>query len=80
MRTALIVLGIALAGCSEPKVVFENTTTVPEVDDGVDACTKRGVAYFKEIGSYPTLSSAPNRGRSAEDVALERCSRTTTAF
>lgn len=70
----------ALVGCSEPKVVFENTTTVPEVDEAVDACTKRGVAYFKEIGSYPTLSSAPNRGRSAEDVALERCIRTTTAF
>lgn len=46
----------------------------------VDACVKRGVAYFKEIGSYPTLSSAPNKGRRAEDVVRERCNRTTTAF
>jgi hypothetical protein len=53
-------------------------------DDGhareVEACVERGVAYFKEIGSYPTLSAAPNAGRSAEDVAIERCNRTTTAF
>ena len=46
----------------------------------VDRCVARGVDYFKEIGSYPTLSSAPNEGRRAEDVARERCNRTTTAF
>ena len=33
-------------------------------------------AYFKEIGSLPTLSD----GRSALKVAQERCQRTTTAF
>jgi hypothetical protein len=48
--------------------------------DSVRTCVARGVAYFQEIGSYPTLSSAPNAGRLAEDVAAERCSRTTTAF
>lgn len=46
----------------------------------VEECITRGVAYFKEVGSYPTLSSAPNKGRKAEDVARERCNRTTTAF
>ena len=46
----------------------------------VEACVSRGVAYFKEMGSYPTLNSAPNTGRAAEDVARERCIRTTTAF
>lgn len=74
MMAALVV------GCSPPTVVFENTTTVPEVDDGVAACVKRGVAYFKEIGLYPTLKSAPNGGKLADDVALKRCVRTTTAF
>lgn len=69
-----------VVGCSLPTVVFENTTTVPEVDDGVAACVKRGVAYFKEVGSYPTLKSAPNAGKLADDVALERCVRTTTAY
>ncbi|SHM14524.1 hypothetical protein SAMN05216428_11538 [Nitrosospira sp. Nsp11] len=49
-------------------------------DSEIDACVERGVAYFKEIGSYPTLSSAPNTGRQAEDVAFERCNRTITAF
>lgn len=48
--------------------------------DPVTACVERGIAYFKEIGSYPTLRSAPNAGRAAEDVALERCQRTATAF
>ena len=42
----------------------------------LDRCVSNGVAYFKEIGSYPTLSD----GREAEDVAIDRCSRTTTAF
>lgn len=59
------------------------TSATPEQTaetDSVAACTERGVAYFKEIGSYPTLSSAPNRGRSAREVAAERCGRTLTAF
>lgn len=44
--------------------------------DEVKKCIERGVAYFKEIGSFPTLSD----GRSALKVAQERCQRTTTAF
>lgn len=75
-----LMLSACAAGCSPPTVVFENTTTVPEVDDSVASCVERGVAYFKEIGSYPTLKSAPNAGKSADDVALERCVRATTAF
>lgn len=46
----------------------------------IASCAKRGVAYFIEIGSYPTLHSDPDAGRTAEDVAVERCTRTTTAF
>ena len=46
----------------------------------VDACAAKGVAYFKEVGAYPTLQSDPDKGRRAEDVARERCGRTTTAF
>ncbi len=62
-----------LAGCDSQR---ESSTGNAEVS----ACVARGVSYFKEVGSYPTLKSAPNAGRSAEDVALERCKRTTTAF
>lgn len=50
------------------------------VADPITECVRRGVSYYKEIGSYPTLQSAPNAGKAAEDVALERCQRTTTAF
>lgn len=49
-------------------------------DAEIHAQAKLGVAYFKEIESYPTLRSAPNVGGAAEEVALERCQRTTTAF
>jgi hypothetical protein len=49
-------------------------------DEKVEACVQRGITYFKEIESYPTLQSAPNAGRRAEDVARERCTRTSTAF
>lgn len=89
MKRMLIVGAvIALAGCNQvPPDAVEaepateaNLTASDGPDDQVAACARRGVAYYKEIGSYPTLSSAPNKGRSAEDVALERCRRTTTAF
>jgi hypothetical protein len=49
-------------------------------DFAVEECVARGVAYFKEIGSYPRLESPPNEGRTAEDVSRERCNRTTSAF
>lgn len=39
-------------------------------------CVSKGVAYFKEIESWPKLSD----GRDAHDVAVARCARTTGAF
>jgi hypothetical protein len=48
----------------------------PSSDDAVASCTRRGIAYFKEIGSWPQLSD----GRDAATVAAERCRRTVTAF
>lgn len=63
----IALLGAALSGCGGGNN-----------NAAVEACVSRGVAYFKEIGSYPNLSSAPNAGRSAEAVARERCNRTTT--
>ena len=46
----------------------------------VDTCVENGIAYYKEIGSYPTLTSADFSGRRAEDVAAEKCSRSQLAF
>lgn len=46
----------------------------------VDACVKKGISYFIEIGSYPTLTQPPNTGRLAEDVARERCNNSVDAF
>ena len=62
---------------------IETVTTSSEfntISDPIASCTKRGIAYFMEIGSYPVLHSAPDTGRTAEDVAYERCTRTITAF
>jgi hypothetical protein len=39
-------------------------------------CVQRGIAYFKEIESYPNLSN----GQDARAVATERCNRTAKAF
>ena len=59
----------------------ENTSTGSQSRStgsaAVTACVNRGIEYFREIGSYPILTSAPNEGRRAEDIAQER---TTTAF
>ena len=65
-HSVAIIALLFLAGCGSNKEV--------------EACVQRGVAYFKEIGSYPTLTSAPDAGRRVEDVARERCNRTTSAF
>lgn len=71
---------LALFGCAASPQAPTASSTTPSESSAVQACINRGVAYFKEIGSYPTLGSAPNAGRRAEDVARERCNRTTTAF
>lgn len=62
--------------------IKQNANDMPSerVDSAVESCISRGVLYFKEIGSYPTLTSAPSTGRRAESVAKERCERTVTAF
>lgn len=46
----------------------------------IASCLENGIAYYKEIGSYPTLTSAGMEGRMAEDVAAEKCSRSIQAF
>jgi hypothetical protein len=46
----------------------------------VGACRQKGIAYFKSIGSYPTLNYPPDAGRSADLVAMERCTRSPYAF
>lgn len=43
----------------------------------VEACTERGIAYFKEIGSWPTLKST---GQSADMVAKAMCRNNNNAF
>ena len=80
MRTA-IVLGLCLTMASAGGPAWaQQKSARPQPSNPVAACAKRGISYFKEIGSYPTLKSKPNRGRLAQDVAIERCGRTTTAF
>jgi hypothetical protein len=46
----------------------------------LNGCVENGIAYYKEIGSYPTLTSAGLVGRRAEDVVEEKCSRSAMAF
>ena len=79
LMVGLVVVVFALGGCGNkaPEIA---TDSGDSGKDSVAKCTERGVAYFKEIGSYPTLTSAPNAGRAAEDVAMQRCQRTLTAF
>ena len=71
MRFAVLLLAYALVACGSDKSVAISP---------VAACAERGIAYFRTIRSYPTLHSAPNIGRSAETVALERCKRDLAAF
>ncbi len=62
----IVLITISLSGCGS--------------DSKVESCVDRGITYFKDIGSYPTLLSKPNVGKSSEAVARERCNKTTSAF
>ena len=67
-KIVLIVASFGVISCSGG-----NTASNAEIE----ACISRGIAYFKEVDAYPTLTTT---GENAEDVARERCNRTTTAF
>lgn len=55
----LLLLAWLLVGCKEQVT-----------EQQVEECTENGIAYFRSIGSYPNLIS---NGKSAEQVAAERC-------
>ena len=46
----------------------------------VERCVANGIVYFKDIGSFPTLTSGIYEGRDATEEARARCARTPTAF
>lgn len=70
---------LAISSCSESSE--ERAKRETQEKDTYNRCVSLGVQYFKEIGSYPTLKSAPNAGRHAIEVSRERCERAPeTAF
>ena len=74
MRFCVAAAAALLAGCGSTNDKTEMA------GDPVLECVQRGIAYFKQIGSYPVLHAEPNVGKAAEEVALDRYRRTTTAF
>jgi hypothetical protein len=79
MRVVAIILAVLLTGCDSSAQSPGAAAQAVSIDPA-SACAQRGVAYFRRIGSYPSLKSPPNEGRAAEDVALERCRRNLQAF
>src|SRR5687768_4833967 len=77
MLSALMILLVAAAavGAIVWALFFRGDRTTRDVEEGVEieACVERGIAYFKEIGSYPTLTSSVYEGRNADEEARERC-------
>ncbi|HCJ0348574.1 TPA: hypothetical protein NQH15_000268 [Acinetobacter baumannii] len=43
----------------------------------IKECVQKGIAYYKEIGSYPMLKS---ENISAEEKALQKCENSRVAF
>ncbi|EME5683561.1 TPA: hypothetical protein PVK60_000504 [Acinetobacter baumannii] len=68
----IIILGLmfGLVGCGESK---EKSSA----DNEIRKCVQKGIAYYKEIGSYPMLKS---ENISAEDKALQKCENSSVAF
>lgn len=62
---------------NQPSAVPNVESTIEPATSSFGECVARGDAYFKEIGSWPTLSST---GQDAHSAAVERCGRTISAF
>lgn len=60
--TVIAACGVTV-GCSSEK-------------EELEACYRKGITYYREIGSYPTLSD----GRDANRVIGERCATSKIAF
>jgi hypothetical protein len=76
MRFVALGTVLALTACDSGGTTSELTGA----SEPIMACAERGMTYFKMIRSYPTLHSTPNIGRSATEVALERCKLDSSAF
>ena len=69
-------IGLILLG-----IMFGSNSSDPAPSGSTEFdCMYKGVAYYKEIGSYPYLQSYPNAGRAVEDVVAERCETSPDAF
>jgi hypothetical protein len=58
----------------------ESTGSKSAMSGGTGSCYQRGVSYYRDIGSYPYLSSFPNKGRPADELINQMCSRNPSAF
>ncbi|GGD55687.1 hypothetical protein [Lacimicrobium alkaliphilum] len=77
--TIILTIVLLLSSCGKSEA--EKIAQQKEEKELYNRCVSLGVKYFKEIGSYPTLKSAPNKGRHAIEVARERCKKAPkTAF
>ena len=88
--SAFVILSITIALVSffgkwedRQREAVENTPSKTNSDHlslpTYDECYKNGVEYFAEIGVL-ILTSPPDQGRFATDVAKERCRKSTLAF
>jgi hypothetical protein len=79
------ILLVALIALSPP--ILRNLETADERGARIDSvvahrpgelrdCEQRATAYYKKLGTYPTL----NDGRSAADVMRNRCARDPTSY
>lgn len=62
---------------SEPIEVNEKQSSATQTVTPYEACVQKGIAYYKEIGSYPRLTS---ENISAEEKSRQNCSRSLVAF
>ncbi|MEM9670767.1 MAG: hypothetical protein AAF950_17785 [Pseudomonadota bacterium] len=70
------VVGIVIVGIVILGLIGNNSDKSTSSDQAFKDCQRRGVAYYKDIGSYPLLST----GKFADEKIGLACSRTTKAF
>ena len=68
-QTLVILCVLGLTACGSSKSDSERETETKNQEVALNSCIQKGIKYYQDLGSYPTLST----GESADLKIREKC-------